>query len=339
MSEICPNFQPRDDSYLLSPSLRLDDITEFIERITTMKQMPTNGLVVKPHKQTDSQRGSTTSRGSNEAVLDENREPSGCMTMRQRYKCSTCGIVQSNASECYSCHKSQLITQMATRLDSSQDTIADDSPRPRTDCFVKPICSMLGRSNRSETISSCRKIHRDGLNSVGLSLTKESWTPIAILPPNPKPFPTPRPRRSSGNLGAVNGGSWKWVNCEQKNDASISRCVTCKMGGCANEHIDSRQRSRTKGEVPQDRNALARQHKYDANELYRKCVTIACCGVLAGMVRRDPLGLFAKPVPADVEEYHQEIKDPIDCSTLRQRILTSKYSSLGSFIADARRLW
>ncbi len=318
-----------------------------------MKHMHEIDPVAKHHKRIESQRGPSPSRGSNERLLDENREQSGCKSVRHRHKCSICGVVQENLSEYYNCHLSQLITQMATRRVFSQDAIADNSLRHSKDGFVKPTCSMLGRSNRSETITNCRNLQRDGLNRVGLSLTKETWTPNVILPPYPKFFPSPKPQFNdasktehfkSGCLGGVNDSSWKCIN-SKKNCSSNSRCVSCqwRKGGLRGEQIDTRPRSRTsksgKGEPPQDRNALALKHKYDANELSRKCLTIACSGVLAGMVRRDPLGLFAEPVPADVEEYHQDIKDPIDFSSLRQMILSSKYSSLGSFIADARRLW
>jgi hypothetical protein len=351
ISEICPNFQPRDDLYLLTPSLRLDDTTEFVERVTALKHMQTINPVAKDHKHVESRRGPSPSRGSKETLLDEKLEQSGCKSTRQRHKCGTCGVVQANVSECYNCHISQLITQMATRRVSSQDATIDCSPRQ--DGCVKPTCSMLGRSNRSETITGCRNLHRDGLNRIGISLTKETWTPNVILPPKPKSFPSPKSQFNyvskteqfkSGCLEGVNDSSWN-CNSPREKCSSDSKCVSCqrRKGGLGGEEIYTRPRSRTSksgnGEPPQDRNALALKHKYDANELSRKCLTIACSGVLVGMVRRDPLGLFAEPVPADVEEYHQEIKDPIDCSSLRQMILTSKHSSLGAFIADARRLW
>lgn len=369
VSEVCPNFQPRDDFYLLSPSLRLDDTTEFIEKVMAMKQMQTKVALSQEIKhQIETQRGSTPLRGRKETLLGENSEPSAsstsrgeCDTARQRHKCGTCGFSLSNSSSsgCSNCEKSQLIRQMAKRRVVSQHATADDSIRDSADGFVKPTCSMLGRSNRNET-SSSRNIHRDGMNSVGLFLTKETWTPNVILPPNPKPFPTPKPRldharRSQeekcrkqfdpGSLESVDGVPWNCSNCTIRNNASTTSCVSCQWRkGCHGENIESnRPRNRTPkgglGEISQDRNALAIKHKYDANELSRKCLTIACSGLLAGIIRRDPLRLFAEPVPKDVEEYYQVIKDPIDCSALRQMILASKYTSLGSFIADARRLW
>ena len=58
----------------------------------------------------------------------------------------------------------------------------------------------------------------------------------------------------------------------------------------------------------------------------------------AGMIRRDPMRLFAEPVPTDVEEYRLVISDPIDFSTIKLKILTQQYTSLTSFMSDARRL-
>merc|ERR1712194_525560 len=48
--------------------------------------------------------------------------------------------------------------------------------------------------------------------------------------------------------------------------------------------------------------------------------------------------VFAEPVPVDNIEYHEIIHDPIDFSVIREKVLSSNYSSLGSFIGDARKL-
>jgi histone-lysine N-methyltransferase SETD1 len=80
------------------------------------------------------------------------------------------------------------------------------------------------------------------------------------------------------------------------------------------------------------------KHKEEADKLSHKCLSIACCGILAGMVRRDPMRLFAEPVKKDVAEYHKVIKDPIDFSKIREKIVASEYSSLGAFVNDARQL-
>lgn len=56
------------------------------------------------------------------------------------------------------------------------------------------------------------------------------------------------------------------------------------------------------------------------------------------MVRRDPLCLFAEPVPSNVVGYSQVVLTPIDFAKIKSRVLREKYSSLGAFIQDARLL-
>jgi hypothetical protein len=392
VSDICPNYQPRDSFSLCTPSLRLDDTVTFIEMATAIKSSqaeifgPTVG---SPHNQLETDdsalgkskalaRGLLPMRGRKKKSLDEDSGPddfdlvSGTPVDEekiQQYRCGKCGIVQSNQSGCYNCQKAQLITQMAKRSYCDSNSVAGDFLKRNSsldnpnygDGFVKLMCVMLGRSNRNGVNTSGRKKQRDGLSIVGLSLTKESWTPNVILPPKPKSLPA-RPLRldsqvasgsgenncvdflDTGNRQVNDAVSWECARCSHMNDELRTRCLSCQewKGG---------HRERGKGIIPRscttkvgdlvishDRHALALKHKDDAIELSRKCLVIACCGVLAGMVRRDPMRLFAEPVPTDVKEYHQVIQDPIDFSTMRKKILSSEYRSLGSFIGDARRL-
>ncbi len=321
---------------------------------------------LSPGKSKALTRGLLPLRGRRKTSLDENsafngfdsvsgtsigREP-----MRQ-YKCGGCGVVQSNKFGCYNCQKAQLITQFAKRSYCSSSSVAGDFLKRNSsgnnsnygDGFLKPMCVMLGRSNLSDVI--VRKKQRDGLSIIGPSLTRESWTPNVILPPKPKPLPSTEPLRvrneaaSDGdNTEIFHQVSWICVKCLQINDNLRNRCHKCQgwKGGRRESVKTILPRSCTSKvgdlDITHDRHALALKHKDEANELSRKCLVIACCGVLAGMIRRDPMRLFAEPVPADVEEYHHVIQDPIDFSTMRNKILSSEYKSFGSFIADARRL-
>ena len=79
-------------------------------------------------------------------------------------------------------------------------------------------------------------------------------------------------------------------------------------------------------------------HKQEAEDLHRRCVSIATSGILLAMMRRDPLRLFADPVPDSVEEYKKVVKKPIDFGIIRKRVLRGKYSSLAAFVADASLL-
>ena len=239
---------------------------------------------------------------------------------------------------------------MANRSFCSPHSVADEFLKKSSsvespnygDGFVKPLCVMLGRSNLNETCTSGRKKHFDGgLDKIGLSLTKESWTPNVIMPHLPKRLPMPKPlsldsdttsetsSSSSSDDSTASGGSSNSDNHLKSDDvesivkSTRPRSCTSKIG---------------EGEDSQDRHALALKHKGDANELSRKCLALACCGILVGMIRRDPMRLFAEPVPTDVAEYYEVIKDPIDFSMMRKKILASEYTSLSSFVSDARRL-
>ena len=140
---------------------------------------------------------------------------------------------------------------------------------------------------------------------------------------------------------------WMCTRCTHKNDGSRSNCSSCQgwkdcykesLGLGKSSHPRSCKSSGLSDSTSQDRDKLALKHKGNANELSRKCLEIACCGILAGMIQGDPMSLFAEPVPTDVEEYRLVISDPIDFSTIKLKILTQQYTSLTSFMSDARRL-
>ena len=84
------------------------------------------------------------------------------------------------------------------------------------------------------------------------------------------------------------------------------------------------------------RQELQTRFKEEADELQKKCLGRACCGILLALMRRDPLRLFASPVTA--EGYSNIVTNPIDFSMIREQVLEEKYSSLGAFASDCRLL-
>jgi histone-lysine N-methyltransferase SETD1 len=84
-----------------------------------------------------------------------------------------------------------------------------------------------------------------------------------------------------------------------------------------------------------DRQLLARRNREEAAELNKKCVSVACCGILLAMMRRDPLLLFAEPVQA--EGYDKIIKNPIWFGKMKKEILANNYT-FASFVHDAQLL-
>ncbi len=85
-----------------------------------------------------------------------------------------------------------------------------------------------------------------------------------------------------------------------------------------------------------ERNILIKKFKEEANSFHKKCVSIACTGLLLGLTRRDPLLHFAEPV--DAEGYHDIIHEPMDFGKIKKKVFRKKYSTLGAFCSDARLL-
>ncbi len=88
--------------------------------------------------------------------------------------------------------------------------------------------------------------------------------------------------------------------------------------------------------VEHDRSYLIKKFKEEANVFYKKCVSIACMGILLGLTRRDPLLHFAEPVEA--EGYQDIIQDPMDFGKMKKKLFRQKYGTLGSFVNDAQLL-
>ena len=66
--------------------------------------------------------------------------------------------------------------------------------------------------------------------------------------------------------------------------------------------------------VNDDRQARELAYKDKSAELQSRCLLIATCGILLGLIRRDPLRLFAEPVPINVESYYKIIKNSLKLS-------------------------
>jgi hypothetical protein len=85
-----------------------------------------------------------------------------------------------------------------------------------------------------------------------------------------------------------------------------------------------------------DRSTLIKKFKEEASTFQKKCVSIACNGLLLGLTRRDPLLHFAEPVEA--EGYHDIIHEPMDFGKIKKKVFRDQYATLGAFVSDARLL-
>uniref|UniRef100_A0A7S1BN14 [histone H3]-lysine(4) N-trimethyltransferase n=1 Tax=Corethron hystrix TaxID=216773 RepID=A0A7S1BN14_9STRA len=87
-----------------------------------------------------------------------------------------------------------------------------------------------------------------------------------------------------------------------------------------------------------DMQEFAHLQKKSFARINKKCTEIANYGILLAVLKKDPLQVFAEPVPRTVVGYHASIKDPMDFSTIRRRVLQNLYKSVKSLADDVRLL-
>lgn len=374
LEEKCLNYQPVDSFCLTDISLRHDDVSVFIEDAMAVKTVKLNkdgsiagnqgkhlsrGLLpLRGRKRTPDENADGQANGE-EAQRDGGRK-------KRRHKCK-CGTISSNPCGCIPCRRSQLISEMAKHdfvspYDVQPEFLKSTSALLESpnygEGFVKPACVMLGRNNLID-IDVQNYGYRVRYEGIEKMLLTESWTPNAILPPQPKRLPIRNTIRGDESVdlsesggegddsvstastnGVVSPTTKRESSAATTEGGSGNNAVTHSQSTPENASEDVRRSRRKSGEAenPQDRHALAVKHKESANELSRKCLTIACCGILSGMIRRDPSRLFAEPVSLDNVEYHRVIKEPMDFQTIREKLLASQYPTLGSFMSDTKML-
>jgi hypothetical protein len=338
----CPNYQSRVNAYLKDPSLRRDDVTTFIEDALAVKT-----LLPGPDDYND---GITTSKkqkrsSSPNEVVDESIE-------KRRYKCGHCSAIQYNPFGCIRCRREKLVKETASRNFISPSSISTDflhrskslsQSHTYDEGYLKLKCMMLHHASNDVIWDG----NSDGNTSKQRSeqLTKDNWTPNVILPPEQKVVSSKDLEDGNDVFSEIDDSSVISCSTSVSNDSSEARSLQ------ADEIVDNtatpdsqngtnkRRKSQRATPDPSDKRQLvAMKHKESANELSRKCLSIACSGIMMGMIRRDPLKLFAKPAPASMEEYHKVIKNPIDFQTMRNKLFSNEYATLGSFINDAKRL-
>lgn len=370
---ICPNYNPRNSHSLDDPSLRKDDTTVFIESAIALKTVKPETVSNDDQKNSEKQSPSPGKvkassrllpmRGRTKAAEKDNineKKDTGNNT-QQRNRCGKCGNLEGSPFGCIPCRKAQLISQISKRDLQSFYAVGNEDTNSHENRFS---CVMLRRSSLQDvSLSGSKGLRKEGLDKIGLSLTKEGWAPNAIMPLRSKQFPMPKlddddtvdsyDDEDESMISSNNSSSGTSDEAMSTDDSSCVpssvKCGACQCGKSDNEEEDSQSTSNpsrlrsctTKSgdeEPPIDRHSLALKHKEEADELSQKCLKIACCGILAGMIRRDPMRLFAEPVKDEVAEYHNMIKDPIDFSKIKEKIFANEYSSLGAFINEARKM-
>jgi hypothetical protein len=365
LGKICPNYQARKSRHLTDPSVRRDDVTTFIEDAMAIKSL-IPGIDEHCNTRTvgfDSSRelflGRIQKRPSDADVI-----PNGGDIGKRRYKCSHCTKVQSNPLGCIFCRREKLVKETASCACISPSAITSEFLKGRKELssshnydegFLKPMPIMLRHTYIEDVHESKDRPHQHNSIKIGRALTKNSWTPNAILPSEPKRLPTPKflndvrelLSESDDSSSVASASSYRFGSRDDDSNCFKSSTVdrmdpqdNVDVSINSNDAHDLRKNRRAfvDSEDHMNRQLVAMKHKESADDLSRKCLSIACSGILIGMMRRDPLRLFAKPAPLTMKEYHDVIKDPIDFQTMRQKLFSNEYATLGSFISDAKRL-
>lgn len=350
-------------------SHRADDVVCFVEECLAMKvpeppRPPPPDTRVEPPKKSVLSRGQLPLRGrmmSNESlegtsgeVIDNSRSVLN--------KCGRCRTIIENDTGCIQCRRAQLVINTSKRIAFGVPMSPTGKEKKNRD-LVKVQTTMIGRLTVKDTNFDGQA---EGDRAIANSITKLRWMPSAILPPQRVYAPSPKPKKSE------NEGTDEIHTSPVVDEKESGHVIEPKDGlGASNRPLidttnddveverglhQSRRRLRRTPSVfgsseaaespgedmdverTIDRQQLAKNHKDEATELARRCLNVACCGIFLAIVRRDPLCLFAEPVPSNVVGYSQVVTNPIDISKIRARIQREKYTSLSAFVADVRLL-
>jgi hypothetical protein len=344
---------------LSDPSDRADDIVQFIEETVAMK-VPEPPRPSNPSKLVDSSKKAASGRaalpmrgrlkGYDYGPPSSDEDDDNIVN-----KCGRCRTVIQTDTGCIQCRRAQLVINMSRQsggesIGSHGDENSDDD---ETSKFLKVSTYMLGRVTMKEGSGETQS---EGDQAVANGILRQRWTPFAVLPAHTLDSPTPKSIRARGKDEDNDREIDSDASSERsKTDESKKEFEDAQMTNATDEISEEsseeqrppgkRERSarigaQTTTTEPQDdiidRQKMAQKYKEEASELSKKSLRKACCCILLGLMRRDPLLLFARPVRA--EGYAAIIKNPICFGKILSNVLAGKYATLGSFVSDARLL-
>ena len=344
--------------YLTEPNTRMDELTSFIEHLTTLRVHEAMPEIIADSGETRPEakvlsRGilPTSSARKKRKRVDAATDLEEDEDQPKLYKCIGCKKHTISSLGCIGCRGDKLIAVM-TKLGSSRQSLQVQNTSLKS--------TPLNDSNFDK--------QTPGEQATAQAMVGADWGPNAMLPFEKMLLESDDVDESSVSVGGTSDldSSTQDVDFEDTAKALAADDVNPALSGDESDSssdssnsdhsvdeddTDSMRtppvsslplRSARKGTKRQDSTDIRSEdlvaHKKEAQELHKRCVTIAASGILLSMIRRDPLRLFAEPVPDSVEEYRQVVKRPIDFSIIRQRVLRGQYSSLAAFSADASLL-
>jgi len=352
-------YPPVPGFYLTEPNTRMDDPTSFIEHLTTLRLhetmlqniadadeiQPAAKVLARGILPTSSARSMKKKRGNAAADPEEDEDEP------KFYKCIGCKKSTTSSLGCIGCRGDKLIAVMTkankygslrqslqvqnTSLKSNSLSDANFDRQTRGEQATAQV--MMGPDWKPNTMLPFEKMLLESGDADGSSI---SVGEMSDSDESSEEMEIEDADAHAANTGSLLGN---------ESDSSSDTSSTGNSGDdddsdniCVSMASSLPARSTRNGRSRQDTSAIRSEHlaahKKEAQELHRRCVSIAMSGILLSMMRRDPLRLFAEPVPESVAEYRQVVKRPIDFGTIRQRVLRGQYTSLAAFSADASLL-
>lgn len=333
---------------LTDPSTRGDDVMNFVDKLVAVKMTPADNNLEVEHKK--------LSRN----ILPTKWRVGGSDDSKEKtYVCGKCKSTINTNQGCISCRRAQLL------VDASKQRGNDE-----LESKARMHTAMLPRANiKMDDFDKQSKFDQN----IARALVAKHWKPNVILPPMKKKYPPSNPPQSSDQESSdeESSVSSEEVNEEVEDEADSSESsledittepvaslsvITKRNDEDGPDEEGAAKESDLRKDAPRrcprrgasnvtdnhlvDDNQQARElaYKEESAELQGRCLSIATCGILLGLIRRDPLRLFAEPVPTTVESYYKIIKNPIDFSKIKSKVLNSEYNTLGAFASDVKLL-
>ena len=340
--------------YLTEPNTRMDDLTEFVDHLATVRLHETMPEVLAGDEETRPAaklltRGilptSSARRKNKSDNVPNEDEP-------KLYKCIRCKKATTSSLGCVGCRGNKLIAVMtkSNNYGSSrqslqvQNTVLRGAPL-NDDNFDKQTKGerataqvMAGSDWKPSAMLPFEKLLIGSSNLGTSSISVENSSDLDASSQDTKVEDI----TDFASAADASPTTLLRVDSSSSSDTSTSD-NSDEEDNDESKHMPSPVRHVRKGKKKHDDASTIRSedlvaHKKEAQELHRRCVFIATSGILLSMIRRDPLRLFAEAVPNSVVEYRQVVKRPIDFSVIRQRVLRGHYTSLSAFSADATLL-
>ena len=256
---------------------------------------------------------------------------------RKIFTCSSCGIISESMFGCVSCRKIKLVQVMSRnsiKTITANDHVSESDDRRNLQAKMLKNADMKTNSFHLQNVEQM---------AFARATLRKLWKPNVIMPDN---YQNPTDMVSKPHAMLLQQQS----DILSSNDIKLNPLPNDVCNVSASTATTVRASTRLKGtqnktdgmstqEIKPDKcQELAVEHRDEAVALQKHCLFISILGILSGLIRRDPLGLFAEPVPDSVENYRVIISEPIDFSHIRCKALEGNYNSLNLFIADVRRL-